>query len=287
LLPPFLLFAFNASAQTPSPPDAKSELPSITVEASRREAVREQASTFASEIALTRHDQSLANWQREIPVCFLVAGLPREDGEYMLARLSKIAATAGAPVAPKKDCKPNLFVVVASNPDALLKVWNMRDVRFYDNEQNVDSDQNVGGTEIRQFLDSKAPVRVWYNWELYNGYGVRGGAPQLATRIRYGAVRDLAAVVVLVNAPRVKGVSYGQLSAYIAMVGLAEIKPDAKVSSTPSILQLFSGSKDPAPPGLTQWDEAFLKGLYHTEHLDQHQLADIKAAMVDEIAPKQ
>jgi hypothetical protein len=36
---------------------------------------------------------------------------------------------------------------------------------------------------------------------------------------------------------------------------------------------------------LSAWDEAFLKALYHTEHLDQHQIAALKTAMVGEIAP--
>jgi hypothetical protein len=39
------------------------------------------------------------------------------------------------------------------------------------------------------------------------------------------------------------------------------------------------------PPGLSSWDEAFLKALYHTEHLDQHQISAVKTAMVGEIAP--
>jgi hypothetical protein len=37
----------------------------------------------------------------------------------MLTRLSQIAASAGAPLAPQ-HCKPNLFVVVTSEPNALL-----------------------------------------------------------------------------------------------------------------------------------------------------------------------
>lgn len=149
-----------------------------------------------------------------------------------------------------------------------------------------DSDEDVGGTEIRKFLKSKSPIRAWYNWELYDDSGRRGSGSSDASRIRYSAVRDLASVVILIDAPRVKGDNFGQLAAYVAMLGLAEIKPNVKVSNTTSILQLFSNSEKPAPMGLSNWDEAFLKALYQTEHLDRSQFDDIQSAMVRDIAPR-
>jgi hypothetical protein len=51
-------------------------------------------------------------------------------------------------------------------------------------------------------------------------------------------------------------------------------------------LQLFSDAGRPAPTGLTQWDQAFLKGLYHTEHLNQRQVSAVKTAMIHDIAPQ-
>jgi hypothetical protein len=286
------LLAFRAIADTPPTSAPKTPVDTITVEATReRDAVRQQVSKFVSSIAVKRYEVSLADWQREIPICFLVGGLARSYGSYFLARLSEIAASVGAPLA-SEDCKPNFYVVVSSDPNALLKAWNKRDVSLFD------SDDDFGGVEVRRFLESKSPVRAWYNAALYDSdgkpifsqdFGIWQGmrvVPGRATRIRHSAVRDLRSVIVLVDAPRAKGVSYSQLAAYIAMVGLAEIKTDANVSETPSILQLFADSKQPAPAGLSKWDEAFLKGLYRTEHLDQDQLGDIKTEMVDEIAPR-
>src|SRR4029077_7873107 len=124
------LRAVGGSSQSPAP---KSELETITVEAARdREKLGQQVNHFVSAIAVQRFDQSLANWQREIPICPLVAGLPRADGEYMLRRLSQIALSVGAPLA-QDQCKPNFYVVVTSEPDALLKAWNKRDVNLFDN----------------------------------------------------------------------------------------------------------------------------------------------------------
>jgi hypothetical protein len=288
------LLGFYANAETPPSPDPGAHLDTITVEAAREhEKLARQVSKFVSTIAVARENESLANWQREIPICPLVAGLPRGDGEYVLSKISSIAAAAGAPLAAE-NCKPNLFVVVTSEPDALLKAWSKRDVRLYENGDDH------GGVDIRKFLDDKAPVRAWYNAELYSrdgtpirysgGDGVVPGARTVqatATRIRFNAVRDLASVIVLIDAPRARGVSFGQLAAYISMVGLAQIKVGARVSDTPSILQLFSADGKSAPAGLTEWDQAFLKGLYHTEHLDQRQISEVKTSMIRDIARTQ
>lgn len=288
-----LLIAMCAVADAPQASEPNAHVDTITVEAAREhEKLERQVNKFVSGIAVERRDESLANWQPEIPMCPLVAGLPREDGEYMLTRLSQIAASAGAPLAPD-HCKPNFFVVVTSEPDALLKAWSKRDVRMFENGDNH------GYTEIRKFLDARMPVRAWYNAEIYNSDGTplryessgafkgfRVTSQAVATRIRFNTVRDLASVIVLIDAPRARGISFGQLAAYVAMVGLAQIKSDAKVSDTPSILQLFSDAGRPAPTGLTQWDQAFLKGLYHTEHLNQQQISAVKTAMIQDIAPQ-
>jgi hypothetical protein len=285
------LLALYAAADTPP---NKDQLDTITVEAARqREMVAQRVSRFVSGITVVRRDQSLANWQREIPICPLVAGLPREDGEYILRRLSEIAVSAGAPVAPE-HCKPNLYVVLSSEPDKLLKAWGKRDVWMFE------SGDDHGYAPVRHFLDAKVPVRAWYNVEIYNSDGTplnyselpgpsmtgRINAHSTATRIRFNDVRNLSSVIVLVDTTRAKGITFGQLAAYVGMVALAEIKIDANASDTPSILQLFSKSATPAPMGLSTWDEAFLKGLYHTDHLDQRQISAIKTAMTQDMAPQ-
>lgn len=282
--------AIRAMGGPPQNLTPKADIETITVEAARaREKLAQQVNQFVSAIAAQRWDQSLANWQAETPICLLVAGLPRADGEYMLTRLSQIATSAGAPLAPE-HCKPNFFVVVAAEPDALLKAWSKREIRMFENGDDH------GYTEIRKFLNAKVPVRAWYNAEIYNSDGTpltygagafngfRTTSYAVATHIRFNTVRDLASVIVLIDAPRARGISFGQLAAYVAMVGLAQIKIDAKVSNAPSILRLFSDPGRPAPTGLTPWDEAFLKGLYHSDHLDRRQISAVKTSMVKDIA---
>jgi hypothetical protein len=288
-----LLCCASANAQSTTAPPVP-HLDTITVEAARhRELVERQVRAFVAQIAAKPYDSSLARWQTVVPVCPLVAGLPREDAEFILARVSKIAAAAGAPLAPE-HCKPNLYVVVSADPDALLKAWNKRDVWMFGDE----SDQ--GGTKIRKFLNSNSPIRVWYNAELYSEEGTplgntgecrsvlscRTNLHANATRIVFNETRDLTSALIMVDGPRARGVNFGQLASYIAMIGLAEIRDGADVADAPSILHLFSRPENERPAGLSTWDEAFLKALYHTEQTDKQQLAEIKTAMIEGLVPR-
>jgi hypothetical protein len=143
-----------------------------------------------------------------------------------------------------------------------------------------------GGTVVRRFLTASTPVRVWYNV----AYTHVDGLPMAMSSGTAGAwggsgVRDLWSVIVLVDARKTTGVSFGQLSAYIAMAGLAQIRLDAKLDDASTILQLFSEARKAPLNGLSPWDQAYLKALYHTAHSDKMQLSEIKISMMREIAP--
>jgi hypothetical protein len=275
----------SAAADTPpasEPP--KAHIDSTTIEASKdRAAIEQRVRTFVNAIAVKPGDESLARWQNQIPLCPLVAGMPKADGEYILSRVSKIATAAGAPLAPA-NCKGNFFIVVTSDPEGVIKAWSKRDVRIFGDE----TDQ--GGSKIREF-QSSSPVRVWYNTEFYQIDGTplgnlegRTGQAARATRIETNNYRALSSVMAIVDTHRMKDVSFGQVAAYVAMVGLAQIRPQANVTEAPTILNLFSGSAK-APPGLTAWDESFLKAVYQTRITDRAQMAEIKTAMVQDVAP--
>jgi hypothetical protein len=271
------LLAVAASAQ-------ETKIDSTIVAAPKdRAAVEREVRSFVNAIAVKPGDESLARWQLQIPLCPLVAGLPGSDGEYILARVSKIAAAAGAPLAPE-HCKGNFDIIVTSDPEGVIKAWSKRDVRMFGDE----TDQ--GGTKIREFTAS-SPIRVWYNTEYYKLDGTplgntegRTNQSARATRLEVNNYRALSSVLAIVDARRMKGVSFGQVAAYVAMIGLAQIRPEANVTEAPSILNLFAGAGK-APPGLTSWDESFLKAVYETRITDRAQIAAIKTSMVQNIAP--
>jgi hypothetical protein len=275
----------SAAADTPpasEPP--KTRIDATTVEATKdRAALEQRVRKFVNAIAVKPGDESLARWQNQIPLCPLVAGMPKADGEYILSRVSKIATAAGAPLAAP-NCKGNFFIVVTSDPEGVIKAWSKRDVRIFGEE----TDQ--GGTKIREFLSS-SPVRVWYNTEFYQIDGTplgnlegRSGEAAVATKIDTNNYRALSSVMAIVDTRRMKDVSFGQVAAYVAMVGLVQIRPQANVTEAPTILNLFDASGK-APPALTAWDESFLKAVYQTRITDKAQMAEIKTAMVQDVAP--
>jgi len=144
-------------------------------------------------------------------------------------------------------------------------------------------------TLIRQFESATSPIRVWYNAELYDDDGrrLRGSASGTASNIKFSSMRDLTSIIVIVDTQRVResGVTFGQIAAYIAMVGLAELRSDPKIGAAPTILSLFSTSGRERPSGLTSWDQAYLEALYHTSHWDRMQLAEIKTSVMNDLAP--
>jgi hypothetical protein len=287
-----LLATFTIAGEPVKPPkqQPETELNTITVEAARDRALLEhRVDKFVYGITVTPFEDSIARWEKQTPICPLVAGLPRGDGEFILARLSSIASAAGAPLGPA-SCKPNFYIVVTSQPDALLKAWNQRDTNMFSDDS--------GSTKIRRFLHASIPIRVWYNATLYTSEGVPLGVVSegplkgipnnlraMGFRLTRDEVRDLTSVIVLIDSSRLRGVTFGQVAAYIAMVGLAEIRLDAHLGDAPSILQLFSAAENILPPGLSPWDQAFIKALYHTEHTDPGQLGEIKISVVMDLAP--
>ena len=271
-----------AIAQQPiKPPDQQSdtELNTVTVEA-QRESLKRQVRTFVSAITMQRFGDSLSRWEEPTTICPQVAGLPRDDGEFILARLSRIARVAGAPLGPE-HCRPNFFVIVTEKPNEFLKGLEKKHPEMYTNGYY---------TLVRQFETSTSPISVWYNAELYDDFGRRlreGSASGTASNIVFSSMRDLTSVIVIVDTQRVResGVTYGQLAAYIAMAGLAELRSDPKIDAVPTILSIFSTPGKDRPSGLSPWDQAYLKALYHTSHKDRMQLAEIRTSVMEDIAP--
>jgi hypothetical protein len=277
--------------------DTKGSLKTITVEG-KREVIERQVKNFVSAIAVAPFDESLARWRT--PICPLVAGLPRDHGEFILTRFSQIAKAAGATLAPE-HCRGNLYIVVTADPSGLLNAWSKRETRMFG---------DAGLLKIRGFINATSPIRVWYNADLEAADGVPlsadspamsvsgtatgsqsafAGIPNntraLGFRLAHDEVRDLSSVIVLVDSRSARGISFGQLADYVAIAGLAQIRLDANVGTAPTILHLFTDSTNSASPGLSPWDEAFLKALYHTEQSDKMQLSEIKLSILHDVAP--
>jgi hypothetical protein len=263
-------------------------LPQVTIEAERR--LERQVYDFVRTLSRqAARDEALKRWQQ--PVCPLVAGLPGSQGEFVLTRISGVARTAGAPLAPQ-ECRPNLYVVVTASPDKLLSLWQQRHRRLFG---------GASPTEVRDFLTKPRPVRVWYNVSFGTNFGTQldQGAPELGTvynnapanhhfsgsRLVIDDVPLFSSVIVVVDVVQVSGLQYGQLADYIAMIALAQLDLDVQPSA-PSILQLFAPDTPdtPKPDGLSSWDTAFLKALYSTKQGTTMQRSSIATSMLHTMA---
>jgi hypothetical protein len=284
----------NSPDNQPSAGAASAKLPQITVEAQRKDTER-RVHEFVSRVAVLSHYESLARWTT--PICPLVAGLPRNDGEFVLTRFSEIAASIGAPLAPR-HCDVNFVVLVASDPVASLNAWVAR-TRY----RNLFGD--AGPTQIKRFFNTQRAVRVWYNDTasgangsvLTPGSSLPGapcpglsssvGAPVNCfagdTRVERTVVWTISSVIEVVDADAMKGFKFEQMADYIAMAGLAEFNLDADFGSAPTILRVFLAPSENGPPSLTDWDKCYLRALYHVRLSSTMQTALINQSIVRDI----
>jgi hypothetical protein len=200
------------------------------------------------------------------PICAQVTGMAQQESQYVLARIAKVARAVGAPM-DGANCSPNLHIFVTPQPKELL--------RGLEQHQFADTfGRRALPTRIDEFVATPRTVRIWYN------IGV--GGPR--TPFKYA----FTSVSVIVDETQLRGASPRQLTDYIALETLAEIRVDAHVGNAPTILTLFDGVPQAASPGLSDWDTAFLKALYSTSPWPEPlrvRLDGLASIMVSEIIP--
>ena len=284
---------------------AEQQLDGVTIEAQRNERaqLRTQVDQFVTTAVVHHVGESLMRW--DTPVCPLVGGLPREQGEDILQRFSQAARSAGVPLAPEK-CAANLFIIASSHTAQILEELPKKRPGLFD------TTYGLGG--LQHFLLTDRPVRVWYNWqnqgdpsaEIYIVATFLGSSPTVGgafgpgqlsgagtglggyrmpnSRLSLTVTKSINSAVIIVDLTRMKGVNVGQLADYVTMAGLAEINLDRTVTSAPSVLRLFSDPSQAPVDGMSWWDHALLKSLYSTHPESVMQISDMENQMVDTVA---
>jgi hypothetical protein len=108
----------------------------------------------------------------------------------------------------------------------------------------------------------------------------------LGSRLAVSAKRTIWSVIVVLDAKKVDGLKFRQLSDYVAMIGLAQINLDKSSGGAPTILKLFSAPEEARPIGMTAWDQTLLHGLYSTNPTDRVQTSQIQAVALKDITAK-
>lgn len=233
---------------------------------------------FVNEIAAPNRGRGIARWNSQI--CVGVANLRSEAAQYIVDRVSTVAEDLGLePGAP--GCTPNVIVVASGDPDRLageLVEGRLRAFRM------GGTGMDRGGRALAAFVGSDAPVR-WWQVSLPTDSETGDRAVRLpgecyapciepidfapiinvnaASRLTTQIVDYIFRTVVILDVDQVSRVSGQQLADYVAMVTLAQIDPQADTSRYASILNVFD---DPGvAASLTDWDQAYLAGLYNAE----------------------
>jgi hypothetical protein len=269
----------------------------------QRDRLKHDVDTFVSNTIVTHDDAAFEHWNSE--VCPLVAGLNEEQGEFILARLSQAIKIAGAPLGAEK-CNPNFFVVFSKDPvPGLTRLLNHHDAKAFDSETEA---------QLKQFVETTRPVRVWYNVGKTRVEGVTivsaildpssGAArhfsapqgldpvynrvsPQFSSRVNESPVaRDILSAIVVIDFTQVRTLNFGQISDYVGMIGLAHIDPDKDFASAPTILNVFKDSDESRPTEMTVWDKALLHALYHAPQRNKMQLSEMQTAAFEDITAK-
>ncbi|WP_428149551.1 hypothetical protein [Brevundimonas sp.] len=162
-------------------------------------------------------------------------------------------------------------------------------------------DSDLGDQALADFLASDQPVRWWQNTVTVNaetgmvnrhlpGQSPVGTPSEIRTpadlgtfgsivtgsRLRNEVRDDLTQVTIIVDVDQIIGIDATQLADYLAMIALAQIDPEVDPGPYGSILALFA-HPEAAPPGLTDWDHAFLEGLYGAEQTSPNARARLSA----------
>ena len=284
--------AAAAIAQQSSAPPATTREPKpveeVTVTATRIE-LEKRVSKFVYQIAGLENEEGLPRWNRR--VCPQVSGLPRDEGEFILGRISEIAGASGAPIG-NENCRPNLFIVVTTNPRKILEGMNTttRILTFGGAHPSV----------IDEFIATPRPVRVWYKTGLSTPEGISlgdadrtdvdenvyGPFPVVEGRssfVRRSVIWNFTRLLVVVDQARLQGISRGQFADYVAMVSLADLKPGTRLGDAPTILKLFDAAPQDTPEGMSEWDLAFLKSLYSTAQTSKRQRDEIAHTVAREV----
>ncbi len=265
-----------AARQTPPPvdPDEVSIEGIIVDGRPLDEAVRD----YVGAVAAPAPGRGLAQWRSRI--CLGVANLPADHAQAMIDRVSDIATELGVPIG-EPGCQANALVIFTDDGAGLARALIEEDRRTF---RMGAGGFELGSSALERFRDSTAPVRWWQvSVPVDSETGQRAvrlpgdtdpstgepTAPQInvfaASRLTSQIRDDLNRTIVIVDVDDITGISFEQLSDYVAMVTLAQVDPQGSTTGFTSILGVF---EDPTvTASLSDWDWAYLRALYSSRSM--------------------
>lgn len=274
----------TAQAQEASPQAATQDqavrLEDIQVSGRRLDSLIED---FVGEVAAPNRGRGIARWDRS--VCVGAVNLRQEAAQYLVDRVSTVAEDLGLdPGNP--GCTPNILIVATADGDAFAQALVEKQRRAL---RMGGSGMDRGAAALRDFQETTRPVRWWQvSMPVDSETGQQAvripgecqgsctspmdSAPvvkvSFASRLSTQIVDNIFRAIVIVDVDQIGSVDINQLADYIAMVSLAQIDPKADTSAYSSILNVFADNS--VAGSLTEWDKAYLNGLYDAKRSQQN-----------------
>ncbi|MFZ5669731.1 MAG: hypothetical protein ACOY4K_09560 [Pseudomonadota bacterium] len=246
---------------------------------------------FVGEVSAPTPSGRYARWDRTI--CPGVIGMKPDFARRLNDRIAAAALAVGLQVG-EPGCKSNMIVVATSDSQALAaEVVKDNTTAF----GKWDDGATRGRKALKDFVETPRPVRWWHVSRpmLADGSTYQQGESvrvrQLG-RVRATTRETFDHVVIIVDVSRIGVIRFDALADYVAMVGLAQIEPDADPEGVSTILNLFNDRAAGRPPAdsLTAWDLAYLRALYASRAeaiRGERQAGDIARGMGEQLgAPK-
>ena len=254
----------TAPQQAPVPQTDEDRVDDIEVVGGR--SLREAIDVFTDTVVAPPRGRNPARWHDF--VCVGAINLQRDAAQAIIDRVSQVALDIGLEIG-EPGCSANILIVGTDDGPAMAAAMvDYRPAIFRPGYAGA----SRSSLQLARFQQTEAPVRWWHvALPVLADTGVIAvrmpgedppvipGGSLLRTEVR----NDLGRAIIIVDFARAGGVSFQQLSDYVAMAAFAQIDPDADMSAFPSVLNVF---EDPsAASGLTDWDMAYLTGLYTAE----------------------
>jgi hypothetical protein len=280
----------SANAQTETAPPAGQGSPGEAVASDdvvvNAPSLREMVREFVSEVSAAGQQDQLGRWDRR--VCPGVAGMRQHYAQVLIDRIAQIAFTVGLEIG-EPGCTPNALIYVTENSDALAQELVSQHGALVSRRNHTGNTR--GRVALVDFAETPRAVRWWHVTRTASGdgFGVgQGESVQVRSmgRLRRGTREDFDRVLIIVDARRIDGYRFGAVADYVAMATLAQLDPDSDTTGFETILNLFEAESATRPRTVTEWDLAYLDGLYHAtrEAIDDgRQRADIARLMRREV----
>ncbi len=229
--------------------------------------LREETQDYVNTV-VTGPQGRVAIWDRQI--CPGIAGVSARHAQYILDRIAARAVEVGLGVR-EPGCRANLQIYVAADPSALARrLVDADPLQFgYDTAPDMDEAEleSMGRDALQAFIETPRPVRWWHlNQSVTtDGFAAHGRQHRpFASRLVGGAHLEMSTAVIIVDARSVARLPISALADYLALVSLAQLDPDADTAPFQTILNVFADQAEgrATPTALTDWDLAYLRGLY-------------------------